>query len=146
MTQEITSGKQAALSVIHKCLVATIQGDLYDDLLLRTRNAILNQIHASSIHGVIFDMSSVGMLDSFMFNHLAETARMTMLLGAKSVFVAFQSGTVSSLIDVDVDLTDITSFRTMEEGISYLLTNFGPKDPGTDREESDSAILDNEVG
>ncbi|HPL67463.1 MAG TPA: STAS domain-containing protein [Smithellaceae bacterium] len=120
MTQDLIVGSQAALNTIQGCLVVTLQADLYDDLLSRIRQSILESVHAASIRGVFFDMSSVGVLDSYIFNHLADTAKMTQLLGARTVFVGFQPGAVSALVDLDIDTSNIQMLRNIEEGIEYL--------------------------
>ncbi|MEE9913921.1 MAG: STAS domain-containing protein [Deltaproteobacteria bacterium] len=120
MTHDLIVGSQAALNTIQGCLVVTLQADLYDDLLSRIRQSILESVHAASIRGVVFDMSSVGVLDSYIFNHLADTAKMTQLLGAKAVFTGFQPGAVSALVDLDIDTSNIQMLRNIEEGIEYL--------------------------
>lgn len=128
MTQETATGSQAALSILQGCLVVTLQADLYDDLLARARQSILESVHASAIAGVVFDMSSVRVLDSFVFNHLAATSRMIGLLGARAVFVGFQPGSVSALVEMDVDTSLIRTYRKMEEGIAYLTAAAAPRE------------------
>ena len=120
MTDDLTVGSQVALNTIQGCLIATLQADLYDDLLSRIRQSILKRISAKSIQGVVFDMNSVEMLDSYIFKHLADTAKMSELLGARAVFAGFQPGAVCALVDLDVDISDLQMKRTIEEGIEYL--------------------------
>ncbi len=119
MNGEPTAGSKAALSVIRGCLVATIQGDLDDDTLDTIRQGVLETVHSASIKAVVFDMGTVRVLDTYMFGHLADTARMAVLLGAEASFAGFQPGAVSALVDLDVDTTGMLAFRSMEEGIDH---------------------------
>lgn len=137
MTQDLMVGSQAAVNTIQSCLVATLQADLYDDLLNRIRQSILKSVHSASLHGVVFDMSSVEVLDSFIFNHLADTAKMIQLLGANAVFVGFQPGAVCALVDLDVDITNIQMRRSLEEGIEYL-TSFAAPGEKTRQDNEDA--------
>ncbi len=138
MITSLTVGSQAALSVIQGCLVATLQADLYDDLLLRIRQGILDRVHSATIHGIVFDMSSVRVLDSFMFHHLADTARMVRLLGAEAVFVGFQPGAASVLVDVEVDTSIIRTFRTVGQGIENLIASAALREGNRDDREDNS--------
>lgn len=114
-------GSQAALSIVQGCLVASIQADLYDDLLVRIRNGILDRVHSKTVKGVVFDMSAVRVMDTYIFNYLADTARMTKLLGVEAFFTGFRPGVVSALVDLDVDVSAILSFRSMDDAIGYLV-------------------------
>lgn len=118
--KDFAVGTQPALSIVKDCLVASIQADLYDDLLMRIRKDTLYRIHSERVKGVVFDMSAVRVLDSYGFNYLADTARMTMLLGVEAFFVGFRPGVVSALVGLDVDTDTIRSFRTMDEVFEYL--------------------------
>lgn len=106
--------------MLQGCLLATVQTDLYDDLLVRLRDTVLDAVHAKALKGVVFDMSSVRVLDSYAFNHVAETARMTSLLGVPTLFFGFSPGIVSSLVDLEVDTGSIRSFRTMDDALEHL--------------------------
>ena len=120
MEPKLTFGTQAALGITLGCLVVTLQADLYDDLLERIRQGVLERIETQAVRGVVFDLGAVRVLDGFIFNHLADTARMTALLGAQAVFVGFAPGVVSSLVDLDVDTTSLHAFRSIEAGIAHL--------------------------
>lgn len=120
MPPALLSGSAAALSIIQGCLLVSVQPDLYDDLLTEIRERTLLKVYARMVKGVIFDMSAVKVLDSYIFNHLAETAKMTLFLGIRSVFSGFQPGVVSALVDMEVDTAVICSFRTCAEALDQF--------------------------
>ena len=144
MAPKLTFGSQAALAMTMGCLVVTLQADLYDDLLERIREGVLDRIGSLAVHGVVFDLGAVRVLDAYTFNHLADTARMTALLGAKAVFVGFAPGAVSSLVDLDVDTTSLQAFRSLEAGIAHL-TAASALPPSRLDEDADSAAQDKEA-
>jgi anti-anti-sigma regulatory factor len=63
------------MSIVRNCLVVTLQGELYDDALIKIRTDVLEKIQAAKVRGMILDLCTVPVLDSFAFNCLADTAR-----------------------------------------------------------------------
>ncbi len=103
-------------------LIAPAPRDFADEAFMAFKQGILAAVHGSSLRGVIIDVSRVELLDASMFAILAGTARMAGLLGARAVFVGFQPGVVSALIDMDVPCEDIESAPTLEDGLLMLRT------------------------
>lgn len=120
MEQILTTGSPAATGITQNCLVVTLQADLYDDLLDRVRQTIIDRIEASLIRGTVFDLSSVRVLDTHIMNHLIDTAKIARLMGVQTAFAGFRPGVVSALVDLGIDAQGIKAFRTVEEGVAYL--------------------------
>jgi rsbT antagonist protein RsbS len=59
-------------------------------------------------------------LDTFAFNFFTDTAKMASLLGVSAVFVGLQPGVVSALVDLEVEIPDVRSALTMEDGFEQL--------------------------
>ncbi|MBI5589715.1 MAG: STAS domain-containing protein [Deltaproteobacteria bacterium] len=120
MMENLPVGSKAAVSIVQGCYVVSVQADLYDDLLVRIRQDILNRVYSKTVKGVVFDMSAVTVMDTYVFNHLVDTGKMTLLLGVETIFIGFQPGVVSALLDIDVDATHVRSYRTIEEAVGHL--------------------------
>jgi rsbT antagonist protein RsbS len=116
----LLEGSKAAISIVQGCYVVSVQADLYDDLLVRIRKDILNRVYSKTVKGVVFDMSAVKVMDTYIFNHLVDIGKMTLLLGVKTIFIGFQPGAVSALLDLEVDTTNVMSYRTTEEAVEHL--------------------------
>ena len=111
---------KAAMSIVQGCLVIPVQADLYDDLLERIRGDVLNRLYSKTVNGVVFDMSAVSVMDTYVFRHLVDTGKMAHLLGVEAVLVGLQAGVVSALVDLEVDTTSVRSYRTIDEAVAYL--------------------------
>ncbi|WP_417069505.1 STAS domain-containing protein [Niveibacterium terrae] len=123
MKQILTTGSPAATGMTQNCLVVTLQADLYDDLLDRVRQTVIDRIAVSLIRGTVFDLSSVRVLDTHIMNHLTDTAKVAQLMGVQTAFVGFRPGVVSALIDLGIEAQNIKTFRTVEEGVAYLVAS-----------------------
>lgn len=138
-------GSQAALSTVQGCLVVPVQADLYDDLLERIRGDVLNMVHSETVKGVVFDMSSVRVMDTYVFNHFVDTGRMTLLLGVAAVFVGFQPGVVSALVDLEIDATMVRAYRTIEEAVAYLTVDISSRRDDLEDEEETFSDPENDT-
>lgn len=131
------------IHIIGDNLIVPVKGELDDDSVKHLQTEILQKAQATSVTGVLIDMSAVRVLDSFVFSVLADTARMVALLGCRPVFVGFQAGVASTLIDLNVDLENITAALTMEDGLE-LLRSLTPRWKG--EREPQSGIVEEEDG
>ena len=139
--ENLPTGTQTALSIVQGCLVVPLQADLYDDLLERIRGDILHAVHSKTVKGVVFDMSAVRVMDTYVFNHLADTSRMTLFLGVSSVFIGFHPGVVSALVDLNIETRSIRAYRTIEEAVAYFTVGISPR---KDREDDEEEFLSGE--
>lgn len=108
------------IHIVNDNLIVPVNGDLDDDSVKRLQREILDTAQKTTVKGVIIDVSAVRVIDSLSFTILADTSRMVTLLGAKPIFVGFQAGAASALLDLDVDITGITTALSMEDGLDLL--------------------------
>jgi rsbT antagonist protein RsbS len=108
------------MHVTQGCLVVPVQGELYDEFVLQIQNDILEKIKETHIKGVILDLSGVRIVDSFIGQAISDTARMASFLGAAMVITGFRPDVVVSLIDLGIELKDIHTATTLEEGFKKL--------------------------
>ena len=134
------------LHILNDTLIVPVQGELDDDSIKQLQSEILDKAQATSVTGVIIDMSAVRVLDSFVFSILAETAGMISLLGRKPVFVGFQAGVASALIDLEVNLDNISTALTMQDGLELLrsLVPGWKRTTQTESEESEAGNVEAE--
>lgn len=135
---------ETAMSIVRSCLVVTLQGELYDDTLMRIRPDILEKIQATKVRGMILDFCTVRVLDSFAFKFLADTAKMASLLGVTSVFVGLQPGVVSSLVDLEVEINDVRTALTMEDGFEEIKSVLSIYEEPQDAGDSDDVPIEND--
>jgi len=142
--KDLPTDSETAMSILHGCLVVTLQGELNADRLMKIRTDILQKIQATRVRGMIFDFSTVRVLDSLAFNFLADTARMASLLGAVNVFVGLQPGVVASLVDLEVDIEGVRAALTMEDGTEQIQNLLLIQDGVQDDEAPGSTVIEND--
>ncbi|NDV22048.1 STAS domain-containing protein [Desulfovibrio sp. JC022] len=120
------------IQIVDGCLIAPVPAELEESVLEGFRRNVLEQVCSRSVKRVLMDVSSREILDSSGYTAITDCARMIGLLGAEVVFVGFQPGVVSALIDLDVDMDGLTCACTMEDGLSLFRAMDVPDDPEDD--------------
>jgi len=108
------------MHVTRGCLVVPIQVELRDELIQATQADILEQVRRLGLKGVVIDASGVSIIDRFIGDRLAETARMASLLGATTVLTGLKPGVVTSLIDLGFEGKGLLTAISLEEGLRVL--------------------------
>lgn len=102
--------------------------------------------------GIIFDVSDVSLIDSFMSRNLVDICRAGLILGKETVVVGLKPAVVISLIDLEIDLSSIQAAVNIEEAVALIHRTIADSesfetpdatlDENVELEEED----DNEVG
>jgi rsbT antagonist protein RsbS len=108
------------LHFIDDCLIVPVRSEIDDDYLKRLTRETLRKTSGTGMRGVLIDVSAVRVLEAFHFSLLADMAKMVSLLGARAIFVGFQAGVAAALIDLEVNLENISTVVTMADGFTEL--------------------------
>ncbi|KIX12665.1 STAS domain-containing protein [Dethiosulfatarculus sandiegensis] len=117
---KVISHNGDGMHVVDDCLVASVNAEPDDRELQMLREQVLAKVEKIPLSGVVLDVSRVRLLDSVLFGLLAQTFRMIKLLGKRAVFVGFQAGVASALVDLDIELDDLETALTMKDGLEIL--------------------------
>ena len=101
-------------------LIATIQSALTDADIIQLRDALVEQVGRYRALGVIIDVTSLDVLDSFATGTLQEVAHMVRLRGAQTVIVGIQPDVAFSMVHMGLTLEGVTTTLDLEEGLNHL--------------------------
>lgn len=116
-----------AMQVSRDIVVASIQVDLDDDVLVRFREDLLQRIHETGSRGVIFDLSGLETLDSDEFAALRRIMATSTLMGAEPVLVGLRPGVVSALIEAGADVDGLRATLDLDAAFALLLREPEPE-------------------
>jgi rsbT antagonist protein RsbS len=103
-----------------RCLLVTIQVDMYDQLAMTLQNDLTAQISKQGSEGVLVDISALEIVDSFIGRMIANTAAMARVLGAETVLVGMQPAVAITLVELGLSLPGILTARNVEMGMALL--------------------------
>jgi rsbT antagonist protein RsbS len=102
------------------CLLVTIQVDMYDRLALTLQEDLTERIARTGARGVLIDISSLEIVDSFMGRMLAQVASMSRLLDAATVVVGMRPAVAITLVELGLALPDVLTALTVETGMALI--------------------------
>ncbi len=122
---------------IGKFLLVTIQVDMHDRLVTKLQDDLTEMISASGAHGVLIDISSLDMVDSFIGRMIGNIAGMSRVLDAETVVVGMQPAVAITLVELGLSLTGVRTALNVEKGMALLrtATRRRLREAGDDRDE-----------
>ena len=101
-------------------LLVTIQVDMHDKLALTLQDDLTAKISDVGAKGVLIDISSLEIVDSFIGRTLANIAAMARVLDAQTVVVGMQPAVAITLVELGMSLPGIRTALNVESGMLYL--------------------------
>ena len=103
-------------------LLVSIQVDMHDRLALSLQDDLTAQVVAARAKGVLIDISSLDMVDSFIGRMLGNMAAMTRALGAEAVVVGMQPAVAITIVELGLALTNVRTALNVDKGMALLQT------------------------
>ena len=103
-------------------LLVSIQVDMDDRTAMTLQDDLTAQIVKHRARGVLIDISSLDVVDSFIGRMLANTAAMARILDADTVVVGMQPSVAITLVELGLSLTGVRSALNVERGMDLLRT------------------------
>ena len=120
-------------------LLVTIQVDMHDRLALTLQEDLTDKITQNGSRGVLIDISSLEIVDSFIGRMLANIAGIARVLDAETVVVGMQPAVAITLVELGLSLPGVRTALNVEKGIALLQAAHGRGDLVTVEDDGDSA-------
>jgi rsbT antagonist protein RsbS len=101
-------------------LLVTIQVDMHDRLALALQEDLTTRITSHGTKGVLIDISSLEIVDSFIGRMLANIAAIARVLDAVTVVVGMQPAVAITLVELGLSLPGVRTALNVEKGIALL--------------------------
>jgi len=99
---------------IEGLLVVPVQETLHDRLALDLQRRLGEEIAARNPQGVIIDVSTVEVLDSFIARVLDQIGQQCLLMGLSTVVVGMQPAVAMTLVEMGMDLAFVRTALNMD--------------------------------
>jgi len=110
---------------LNNYLLISIQTEMDDKTAIQFQEDLLNKIHRTGASGVVIDLTSIDIIDSFIAKVLGEVVAMSDLMGAKVVLTGIQPAVAMTLIDLGIHMQDVPTALDLEQGLMKLHQELG---------------------
>jgi rsbT antagonist protein RsbS len=101
-------------------LLVTIQIDMHDKLAMRLQDDLTTKIVKTEAKGVLIDISSLEMVDSFIGRMISNISSMAKVLDADTVVVGMQPAVAITLVELGLSLKGVRTALNVERGMDLL--------------------------
>ena len=101
-------------------LLVTIQVDMHDQLAMTLQDDLTNRIARERARGVLIDISSLDVVDSFIGRMIANISGMARVLDAETVVVGMQPSVAITLVELGLPLEGVHTALNVEKGMALL--------------------------
>ena len=101
-------------------LLVTIQVDMHDQLAMTLQDDLTERISKTGAKGVLIDISSLDVVDSFIGRMIASIATMSRLLDAETVVVGMRPAVAITLVELGLPLQGVSTALDVERGMAKL--------------------------
>lgn len=111
-----------SLSVIKlkNILLVTVPDNPSDDVIYELQNKVLAAMEKYESAGLILDISSVNVMDSFFARTIAETTQMVTLMGGHTVVAGMRPGVAITAAELGLRLGNALSALDVDAGMELL--------------------------
>ncbi len=105
---------------LNEFLLVSIQVDLHDRLVMKLQEDLTNKVQKEGAQGVLIDISSVDMLDSFTGRMIANIASMARIMDVETVVVGMQPAVAITLVELGMSLPGVLTALNVDRGMELL--------------------------
>jgi rsbT antagonist protein RsbS len=116
-------------------LLVTIQVDMHDRLAMALQDDLTAAVTKHGSRGVLIDISSLEIVDSFIGRMLANISSMARILDAQTVVVGMQPAVAITLVELGMSLTGVRTALNVEKGMQLLRDSLPPRLEEVDDDE-----------
>lgn len=101
-------------------LLVTIQVDMHDELAMTLQEDLTDRIVSDRAQGVLIDISSLEIVDSFIGRMIANIAGMARMLDAETVLVGMRPAVAITLVELGMSLPGVRTALNVDKGMAML--------------------------
>lgn len=101
-------------------LLVTIQVDMHDRVAMTLQDELTEQIVSHHARGVLLDISSVNVVDSFIGRMIGNIAGISRVLDAETVVVGMRPAVAITLVELGMALPGVRTALNVDSGMALL--------------------------
>jgi rsbT antagonist protein RsbS len=133
VADDAAAGDRIPILKMGEFLLVTIQVEMHDRLVMVLQDELTHSIIKHRARGVLIDISSLEIVDSFIGRALGDIASMARILDAETVVVGMRPAVAITLVELGLSLPGVRTALNAERGMALIrqtLEELGGPDGG----------------
>jgi rsbT antagonist protein RsbS len=105
---------------MNEFLLVSIQVDMHDRLAMTLQDDLTDRIVRDRARGVLIDISSLEIVDSFIGRMIGNIAAMSRVLDAETVVVGMRPAVAITLVELGLSLPGVRTSLNVDKGMQLL--------------------------
>src|SRR5437868_10143335 len=105
---------------VEGCLLVSIQVDMHDQLAMALQDDLTQRVVETKARGVMIDISSLEIVDSFIGRMLNNIAAMSRVLDAVTVVVGMRPAVAITLVELGLSLPGVRTALNVDKGLALI--------------------------
>jgi rsbT antagonist protein RsbS len=101
-------------------LVVSIQEEMHDSLARTLQDDLSDRVYQTTARGVLIDISTVQIVDSFIGRMIANIAGISGIMDARTVITGMRPAVAITLVEMGISLPGVLTSLTIEDGMELL--------------------------
>jgi rsbT antagonist protein RsbS len=110
---------------MNEFLLVSIQVDMHDRLAMTLQDDLTERIVRDRARGVLIDISSLEIVDSFIGRMIGNIAAMSRVLDAETVVVGMRPAVAITLVELGLSLPGVRTSLNVDKGMELLRASLG---------------------
>jgi rsbT antagonist protein RsbS len=117
---------------MNEFLLVSIQVDMHDRLAMTLQDDLTERIVRDRARGVLIDISSLEIVDSFIGRMIGNIAAMSRVLDAETVVVGMRPAVAITLVELGLSLPGVRTSLNVDKGMALLRSSLAAVGSGPD--------------
>jgi rsbT antagonist protein RsbS len=101
-------------------LITSPQVAMHDRIAVEFKDEILKKLLETRAKGLVFDVSAIDVVDSFLVRQIAEITSAAKVMGADVVVVGLRPEVAMTLVEMGLSMRGVRTARDLERGLELL--------------------------
>ncbi|MDY8110776.1 STAS domain-containing protein [Fulvimarina sp. 2208YS6-2-32] len=104
------------------CVIVAIRDDLDDQDIVALQDQLVEEVARKGAHGVIIDISSLEIVDTFAGRMLGAMAQMARMMNARTIVVGMRPAVAMTLVELGMTLDGVETALTADRAIKTIMS------------------------
>lgn len=123
---EPLSAGNSPIVTITGCVIVAIRDDLDDQGVVALQDQMVEEVSRRNARGVIIDISSLEIVDTFAGRMLGAMAQMARMMNARTILVGMRPAVAMTLVELGMTLDGVETALNADTAMARILNSRGP--------------------